>query len=419
MFLNFFKTAWRNILRHKVYSAINFVGLTCGLALALLILSYVRHELSYDRFHEKAARLYRLRYTVPNGLKLAATPPPIAPRMSEYFPGVEEAARVYGRNVSITRAEGSIGESYEETDVLFADSALMKMFTFSFVSGNPALALKEPFTLLITEEMAKKYFGDRNPLGESLTLGGTHPFKITAVIRNLPENSHLRFHMLVPYDNMFDLESDEAEKVMRRNLETNYVISHSYTYVLLKPGASAKDVDRSMPAFLKKFSPPSRLIGQIFTLMPVTSIHLTSTLMMEPTQPNSMTTLYIFGGIGFLTLVIACINYINLSTAQSFTRLKEIGIRKILGSAKNELIIQFLAESFLFCLVSFILSYIVFYLGLPLLGIVTNTHLSFPEVTDLFLVLVSIGLLVLVTVLAGGYPAYFVSQFNSVSSLKG
>ncbi len=419
MLRNFFKTAARTILKNKAYSLINFIGLTSGLALALLIITYVRSELNYDRFQEKGDRLYRLSYTVPNGLKLAQTPPPIAPFMKDFFPEVEEAARMYNRNVSISRGEGQDAASFEETGVFFADSSIMKMFSFEFISGNSIRALKEPFTILIIDEMATKYFGDKSPLGEALIFGGKNSFKVGGVVKDFPENSHLRFHMLVPYDNMFDMENDEAADRMRRNLETNFVISHSYTYVLLRPGTSPEGIDKNMPAFLKKYSPPDRLIGQIFTLMPLTDIHLKSTLQLEPTATNSMSTIFIFIAVGVLTLLIAAINYINLSTAQSFTRIKEIGIRKILGSAKSQLIIQFLSESFLFCLVSAVLSYAVFYLTLPLLNQFTNKQLMFADVVDAQLLLSSLILPVVITLLAGGYPAYFVSQFNSISSIKG
>jgi putative ABC transport system permease protein len=417
MLKNFFRTAIRTIAKYRAYSFINFIGLTCGLSLALLIMAYVRSELSYDRFHTKVERLYRLKYAVPNGLQLASTPPPIAPRLTEYFPEIEDAARLYGRNVTVSRAKGE--ESFEETNVYFSDSSIMNLFTFKFVHGNPAKALKEKFTVVINEETAKKYFGNENPIGETLLFAGKNAFKITGVVKDFPENSHIRFSMLVPYDNMFDMETDEVARVLRKNLEVNYVISHSYTYVLLKQGANPLNVDREMNNFLKKYAPPNRLIGQVFTLMPVADIHLKSTLLAEPTGTTSMTNLYIFIGIGILTLLIACINYINLSTAQSLTRLKEIGIRKILGSMKSQLILQFLAESFLFCLGALVLSYGVLYSALPLLNDVTSKNLVFQEVVDGNMMLLSIGLVFVITILAGGYPSYFVAQFNSINALKG
>ncbi len=416
MLKNFFKTAGRNILKHKAYSLINFIGLTSGLALALLIITYVRSEMSYDRFHEKADRLYRLNYAVPNGLQIASTPPPIAPVMKDFFPEVEEAARLYGRNVSMKRPESD--EAFEE-NVYFADSAIMKMFSFNFVKGNPKNALNEKFTVLINEEMAKKYFGDENPIGQTLLFGGTNSFKVVGVVKNFPENSHLRFDMLVPYDNMFDLENAASAAVLRNNLAVNFVISHSYTYVLLKPGADYTNIDKGMPDFLKKYARPELIVGQKFTLMPLTDIHLKSTLLVEPSATNSMSTIYIFIGVGILTLLIACINYINLSTAQSFTRIKEIGIRKILGSMKSQLIIQFLAESFLFSAVAIVLAYGVFYMGMPFLNQLTNKTLEFARVVDIQLITITVLLLLVITALAGGYPAYFVTQFESVNSLKG
>ncbi len=417
MLQNFFKTAIRTILKNQSYAIINFIGLTSGVALALLIMTYVRSELSYDQFHEYGDRLYRIRYDAPNGLGLATSPPPIAPAMKDFFPEVEEAARLYARNMSIKRPDAE--EAFEENGVFFADSALMKMMTFQFVKGNPERALVDKFTVLINEEMAKKYFGDANPIGEPLLFGGKHSFKVVGVVKDFPENSHIRFNMLVPYENMFDMETDETAQVLRNNLAINFVISHSYTYVLLKPGADPKNVDNQFDAFLKKYARPDLLVGQKFTLFPVKDIHLQSTLLAEPSATNSMTNLYIFMGVGLLTILIACINYINLSTAQSFTRIKEIGLRKILGSMKSQIIVQFLSESFLFCLVSFALSFVVFYFALPFLNELTNKELLFSEVVDWKLVALSFGLLVLITFLAGGYPSYFVARFDSVHSIKG
>jgi putative ABC transport system permease protein len=417
MLKNFFRTAYRNILKNKAYSVINFVGLTCGLALAMLILVYVRSELSYDQFHTKADRIYRIKYTAPNGLELASSPPPIAPVMHEYFPEVERAARVYGRNVSIARANQD--DVFEESGVFFVDSSFTDIMTLEFVKGSPTRALHDKFTILINEEMAVKYFGDANPVGEELILAGKHPFKVIGVVKDFPDNSHINFNMLAPYDNMFDLESDQTAQLLRNNLSRNFIISHSYTYVLLKPGSDPAAVDRGMADFLKKYAAPQFLVGQVFTLMPLTDIHLNSTLLAEPSQTNSMTNLIIFIGVGLLTLIIASINYINLSTAQSFTRIKEIGIRKILGSLKSQLIGQFMAESFLFCLVSMALAYGVFYLALPYLNELLGKELTFSGSVDMFTVLCSLGLIVLITLLAGGYPSYFVSQFNSIQALKG
>lgn len=417
MLENFFKTAIRNIVKYKAYSLINYVGLTCGLALALLIIAYVRNETSYDQFHKHAARLYRFGYTVSNGMKIAATPPPIAPVLKDYYPEVEEVARLYGRNVSISMPNST--EAFEETNVFFADSTITKMFSFDFLKGNPKQALHDKFTVLINEKMATKYFGDKNPIGESLIFSGRQSFIVIGVVKDFPENSHIRFNMLVPYDDMFDLEDEKTEQVLRANLAMNFVISHSYTYVLLKEGNTPEHINTTMGDFLKKNANPNVLVGQVFALTLVVDLHLKSDHQGEPTPTNSMTNIYIFIGVGILTLLIAAINYINLSTAQSFNRMKEIGLRKILGSAKSQLIAQFLAESFLFCLAALLMSYLVFFFALPQLNVLTGKNLLFNSVLDMKLISLSIAMLLVLTFLAGGYPALFVTKFESVNALKG
>jgi len=417
MLKNFFKTAWRNIVRHKTYSIINFIGLTCGLTLALLIFAYVRSELSYDKFHTNSDRLYRFGYTVPNGLQIASVPPPIAVTLKEFFPQVEEVARVYGRNVSISMENEPT--AFEESSVFFVDSAFTNMFSLEFVKGNPTRALHDKYTVLINEEMATKYFGDKNPIGESLTFSGRHEFKVIGVVKDFPENSHLRFNMLATYDDMYELEDEQTEAVLRNNFAQNFVISHSYTYVLLKAGESFTIINDQMDAFVKKYAHPKLQIGQKFALMPVTDLHLKSEYQGEPTPTNTFANIYIFIAAGLLTLLIACINYINLSTAQSLTRIKEIGIRKILGSMKSQLIVQFLAESFLFCLIALLISYMAFEFTLPLLNHLTGKHLQFASSVDLTMIVLSVLLLLLITLLAGGYPAYFVTRFESIGALKG
>jgi len=419
MISNFFRTAWRNILKYKTYAIINFVGLTCGLTLSLLIFTYIRQEISFDKFHTQLDRIYRIKYYGPNDLKLATTPPPIAPKMKEFFPEVEEVARVFSRNVSIARENGDQRDAFEEQNVLFADSALTSIWTLDFISGDLQAALREPFTIIITDETAKKYFGDDNPMGETLIFGGSVSFKVAGVVKKFPATSHIQFSMLVPYDNMFDLESPATAQVVRQNLEVNFIISHSYTYVLLKLGADPKNVNDRFDEFLKKYALPQLQRGQIFELFPLADIHLKSDMLAEPSAANSISTLLIFGGVGLLTLLIACINYINLATSQSFTRIKEIGIRKILGSARGQLVSQFLLESFLFCVIALLLSIIGFYYALPLLNELTGSDLQFMSAMDGLTWSAALVLLVIITFLAGGYPSLFATQFETISSLKG
>ena len=416
MLKNFFKTAYRNIVKNKVYAIINFVGLTTGLALSLLIIVYVRSETGYDQFHTKIDRLYRIKYVAPNGLLLASSPPPLAPALKNYFPEVEETARMYNRNVSINRAGST--EHFEESNIYFVDSTLFNLFTFDVVRGDTRRLLHDRFTTVINEEMAHKYFGNEDPIGESLTFSGNIAFKVVAVVKDFPEQSHIRFNMLVPYENMFDMETPQTAAALKNNLEINFIISHGYTYVLLRPGADPARIDAGMESLLKKYAKPELLVGQKFTLMPVADIHLKSDMLAEPTATNSWNTLYLFMGVGIVTLLIACINYINLSTAQSFSRIKEIGVRKILGSMRYQLITQFLAESFLFSSLSIIMAYALFHYSLPLLNMVTDKNLLFANVIDSKLILGSALLVVFMTLTAGGYPAYFVTRFESVTALK-
>ena len=416
MLKNFFKTAFRNIIKNRVYATINFVGLTTGLTLCLLIIVYVRSETGYDKFHSKIDRLYRIKYDTPNGLQLASSPPPLAPALKSHFPEIEETARMYYRNVSINRTGDS--ERFEESDVFFVDSTLFNLFSFDIVKGDSRRLLHDRFTVVINEEMAHKYFGTEDPIGESLTFSGNIQFKVIAVVKNFPEQSHIRFNMLVPYENMYDMETPQTAERLRNNYALNFIISHGFTYVLLRPGADPANVDSGMEAMLKKYAKPEVLLGQKFFLTPVADIHLRSEMLAEPRPTNSWSTLYLFVGVGIVTLLIASINYINLSTAQSFSRIKEIGVRKILGSMRYQLIFQFLAESFLFSALSMIMAFATFYYTLPLLNAVTDKNLLFNEVVDFKLIAGSAILLLLMTLMAGGYPSYFVTRFESVQALK-
>ncbi|MBV6647196.1 MAG: ABC transporter permease, partial [Cyclobacteriaceae bacterium] len=419
MISGFIKTATRNIRKNKVFALINFTGLISGITLSLLIFTYLREELTYDTFHEKIDRIYRLKYHASNGMQLAAVPPPIAPRMEEYFPEVEKAARTFRRNMSISFDARSSQESFEQENVFFADSALLDILTFDFVAGDRTQALREPFTVILTEETAQRYFGDTNPIGKVITFSGQHDFRVNGLIKNLPSNSHLDIAMLVPYRNMYDIENEETAERMRSNLAVNFVISHSHTYVLLKQGSGPGSVNSNIQPFLEKYAKPTFLVGQNFELTPVRDIHLDAGVLIEPTPTTDKSTIYIFLSIGVLTLLIASINFINLSTAQSFSRIKEIGIRRVLGSGKRQLIMQFMTETFVFCLAAFICSFFLFELLLPILNDLTNKNFTFLEELDVQMLGFSAGVLVLITLLAGIYPSFFATGFNTISALKG
>jgi putative ABC transport system permease protein len=419
MFRNYLTIARRHLTRHKAYTFINIAGLAGGMACCFLILLFVRHELSYDTFHEKADRMYRIKYDINlggNELQVVRTPPPVAPVLPGFFPEMEKVARLYLRNASVRaiRPGQPDAEQFEEANFAFADSTILDIFSFSFLAGNPQRALDAPFSVIITDEMARKYFGTEAALGQTLQLDGRHPLNVSGVIRKYPDNSHIRFNLLANYETMFATENEAA----RENLQQNWLITHSYTYVLLRPGHSAAAVNARFPEFLRKFGNPQLVEGQKFTLEPLLNIHLHSEAQDE-TSSGDITYIYVFTGIAIITLLIACINFINLSTAGSLRRAREVAMRKVLGAYRSQLIGQFLGESLLISLLAFILSIGLVVLLLPLLNDLTGRELALRDMVNAPVMLGFVGLFLLAGLLAGSYPAFFVSGFQPVVSLKG
>ncbi|MEQ9377470.1 MAG: ABC transporter permease [Imperialibacter sp.] len=418
MLKNYFKVAIRNLLRHKAYSLINILGLSIGLTCCLLLFIYVQDELSYDKFHTKSDRIYRLKYEI-NGFNLARSPLPIAPHLTEFFPEIENAARLYNRDASVeVRDEAGNKKQFEENRVFFADSTIQDIFSFNYVAGNPKTMLKSPYSVVLVEEVATKYFGDENPIGKTVYLAGNHPFNVTGVIKDFPSASHVRFNMIAPFDNLFDIEQGDGQQLKER-LNQNWVASHLYTYVLLKEAESAATANARFPEFYDKFVPEPIKIGQKWSLFPMTDTRLYANLSAEPEAVSDITFVYIFSAIAILTLLIACINFINLSTARSLQRTKEIGMRKVLGAWKTQLVMQFLGESFVVSLAAaFIAAGLSFYL-LPSLNTLTDKELVYSDFLTITNVLIFLGLVLITAVAAGIYPAFFVTKIDPANSLKG
>jgi putative ABC transport system permease protein len=418
MLKNYFTIALRNLVRQKAYTAINIAGLATGMACCFLILLFVSHELGYDKFQARADRIYQLEYEVNfggNPTKIATAPPPIAPLLKDFFPEIETSARVYFRNASLQRPDKSNADKYEEENFGFADSTLTNILTFDFIAGDPKTALNAPFNIIITDEMAQKYFGQEEALGKTLLFDGRHPMKVSGVFRRYPDNSHIHPHFFANYETMFATSAEGA----RENLPKNWVISHSYYYILLKPGYTATAVNARFPAFLEKFGNPQLRKDQKFTLVPLQNIHLRSEAQNQLEPGGDITYVYVFIAIALITLLIACINFINLATASSLRRSREVGVRKVLGAYRWQLIWQFLGESILICLIAFVLSIILVVLGLPLLNDITEKKLTLTQLIDWRMLTGFIGVFILAGLVAGSYPAFFVSGFQSVVSLKG
>lgn len=420
MFKSYLIAAFRNLFKHKAFSIINILGLTAGLTACLLIYTYVADELNYDTFHGKKDRIYRVRYDIAD-FNLARIPPIMSEHIATFFPEVEATSRLFSRSVSVQVPNGTTGntERFEEDNVNFADSTLLHIFDFKLINGSLEHALTQPFTAIINEEIATKYFGSSNPIGKTLIMEGDNSFQVIAVVEDFPSNSHVHFDMILPYDNMYDLEPDGLEQNVRNNFKVNWMVSHSPTYVLLKEGASPLSVNEAFPDFILEKIPENMRKNQSFSLQPLSDIHLNDELQAQAEASGSRSFLFIFMAVGALTLLIACINFINLSTARSLQRAKEIGMRKVLGAWKSNLIIQFLGESFLTSAIAAILAFIATYLLIPSLNDLTGKELESMVLFTPQILIGLVGLFLFTGFMAGLYPAFYVTKIPPISSLKG
>lgn len=406
MFRNYFKIAWRNIRRHKAFSAINIFGLAFGLAAFWMILLYVADELSYDRFNLNADRICRVvqhARWADNDLYEAPTSAPFAPALKAEFPEIQEATRV------LTEGGGSLSyddKSFNVDNIFFADANIFKVFTIPFLYGNPATALTEPQSIVIDESLAIKLFGDpKKALNETVNFQNNFPNKITGVIKNIPQNSHLGFSALR------SLPGDFTGGWQNFNV---------YTYLLLKKGTGIAGLESKLPQFsAKTIKKIMKIDDYKMELQPLTSIHLHSNLEFEIGPNGSMSRIYMFIAIAALILIIAIINYINLSTARSASRVREVGIRKVIGSGKKQLAALFVTESVLITLFAACVAVFIVQLTLPFFNQVMEKQLSvwrFGKIATLiFLVLFSI----LAGVVSGIYPSLFLSRFKTIPALKG
>ncbi len=418
MWKNYLKIGFRNIWKQRTFSAINVIGLAVGMACCFLILQYVWHETSYDKFHSHLDRLYRVTYEAnfSRPMELARIPPAFTSQLEENFPEIESVARMYPRDVSVTVIEND--QQFEISRVHFVDSTLTDVFKFDFLRGGNN-ALDQPFSVVLTDEMALQLFGTIDVIGKELRLSNAKNFKVTGVIKDWPDNAHLAINILVPFDNMIDLERPNDQETMTKVLQTNWMASHSYTYVLLQPNQSVEAINARFSDYIQKYGHENIKEKQNFSLFPVKDIHLYSTFLQEPVPAADLTSLYLFIAIGVMTLLIACINFVNLTTAGSLNRAKEVGLRKVLGASRGSLVSQFLGESLLLSLVAFILSLAFANIAIPLLNSLSGLDLVFAPWENPLMLLSFIGIFLLAGFLAGSYPAFFVSKFLPINAIKG
>ena len=425
MFKNYLKVALRNLQRQKVFAFINITGMSLGMACCIMIFLFIRDELSYDDFQTKKDRIHRIIYQASNGMKLGRAPITIQPVITENYPEVEAAARIFPRNISVLLDEKENKDNeeerkFEETQVLFADPSIKKIFTFNSVEGDMGNWLETPFTVVLDKETALKYFGEDEAIGKTIFLRGDKAFTVVGVVEDFPDNSHIHFNMLIPFENMYDLESDDIAQRIEDNLTRNWIISHSNTYVLLKEGQNLEKVNEKLEGIVNQYAPESMHLGQIFSLQPLSEIHLfSSEIRLNPEAQGDIQYIYVFGAIALITLLIASFNFINLSTAQSIKRAKEVGMRKVMGAKPQHLFAQFLGESIVVCLFGFILSMGLVNMVLPEMNDLTDKHLTLSDMLDPINLIIFTSIFLFTGILGGSYPAFFISKVNMLTTLKG
>jgi putative ABC transport system permease protein len=422
MLLNYFKIAWRNLMKYKFISFINLFGLTVGLTCCLLITTYIINELSYDKYNKNAQNIYRITRTFNNSegivsLRLSTIAPAFGYYLPTDFPEIKKMTRLLNNGTTPMKYKDKL---IGEPNVYFADENLFDVFTLDVSEGNPKTALRDPFTVVLSEETAKKYFGNEDPLGKLLRANNQFNLKVTGLYKGFPANSHMHPGMLISYNTLNDT-SVYGEK----NLRASWGNNSFFTYVLLPDHYNINSMISRFPAFVDRRMNHSDYGGQLpskFTylgLQKLTDIHLYSHTDYEAEPNGDMTRVYIFSIIAAFILLIACINYMNLSTARSALRAKEIGIRKVIGARKKEIIAQFLSESVFIAWAAIAIAFVLLYLTLPWLSSISGHALSI-QILMKWQVLIPILLTPFVVgILSGLYPALFMSSFQPVKTLKG
>lgn len=418
MFKNYLKLTIRDLLRNKGYTFVNLTGLAIGIACCLLILLFVQDEMTHDAFHEKADQLYRVVTSFPQANKDSgtynATPDPLAPAAKAEFAEIEATVRLMPEFLVVNSGDKSF---YER--VVFADPDIFHLFTFPLLAGDAATALAGANNIVISREMAIKYFDEDAPLGKSLRVKLGNDFRtlvVTGVTSKIPGNSSIRFDFLLPYEKIKDVWGEEY-------LQIWFKIS-TYTFALLRTGVSAETIETRLPAIVDKYMGFSGT-NMKFVLQPLRKIHLDARVK----NASGMTPLgapisnpkysYILLGIAFGVLFIACINYITLSLGRSASRAREIGVRKVAGATRTQLMQQFLGEAVLLSFLSLLLALALAEISLPAFDALIGKKLSFLQSLDSFTLIALAGMMLLVGLAGGWYPAMILSGFNSIKVLQG
>jgi putative ABC transport system permease protein len=404
MFKNYLTVASRHLRRHKIYSLVTISGLSLGISAFLLISVWVLHELSFDRFHENASSIYQVfeERHFPDRINHSfRTPGPLSEQLKERFPEVRESVRVAMTGERVIRYADKI---FYEDGIITVDPGFFSLFTFPFVEGDKETALALPNSIVITQSIAKKYFGQENPIGKIFKMDNRLDFIVKGIIEDVPSNSHLQFDMVVPF------------KVVEKLgwITDDWDFSMALTYIHLEEGADEKAFETKISGLVKNFNKDTNIT---LFLKPLTKIHLFSSYG-NPESPGRIQYVYIFSLLGVLILIIACINFMNLATARSEYRSKEIGMRKVIGAHKSQIIRQFLVEALFISFVSLLLAPLLIQLVLPGFNKITNETFVLTDLLSAGMVAIVLGVTFFTGIVSGSYPAIFLSSFQPVKVLK-
>ncbi|QKJ29854.1 ABC transporter permease [Mucilaginibacter mali] len=414
MIKTYFKTAWRYLMNNRVTTFISVTGLAVGICCFLLLATYLINELRYDKFHVNAARIVRVdnHFQSANddhSNDVAVTPTAVVPEFKRQIAEVEDGARVYnysdGRPVTVQYGDNV----FNEKSMLLADDSFFKIFSFTFLKGNAQSAMTDPLAVVISESIAKKYFGSTDPMGKILKVNQKYNMVVSGVIADVPAYSHIKFDLMGNYD------------IMDRSKTRKWDSANDYSYLLLKPGISLKNAEKKMNAYADAATSNGTKSGykSWFTLTPLTSIHLYSNLKDELEPSGSINYVYILSAVAVILLLLACINFLNLVTAKAAERAHEIGVRKVMGAERTQLFIQFIAEAGLITLFSLLIGIGLTWLSFSAFSNFTAQRLSFDTWQLSWLIGLLAALFVAVTFIAGTYPALYLSAFKPVVTMKG
>ena len=415
MLKNYLITALRSFGKNKIFTLINIAGLAIGLACSFLLFLHVYTELSYDDHFTDSEDIYRLAVKASmsdNSFEAAVTGGPLAQILQNELPEVLNYTRLREGRMTLLTTED---KSFYEEKIMFADSSFFELFSFEVIAGEPDKALIHPYSVVLTQNMAEKFFGDENPIGKEIKWNNKQNYVVTAVIKNLEQKTHMDFDILVSFSTLYQSER-------YRNFIQNLFAYSTLNYIKVHPGTNQKEleekiagvVDNHMGEGLAEYGGTYDVF-----LQPITSIYLHSNILHELRTNSDVTFIYIFTSVAILILIIACINFINLATAKSVKRSMEVGLRKVFGANKGMLFRQFISESVILVSISLVIAIILFYLGLPVLNEMTGNNFQMSTFLYWEYLLFVIGIAILVGFLAGSYPALYLSRFKPIFVLKG